>query len=105
MEPKTAIAYCVYAPDRDAFLGRDSAWYSDIRMATIYHSPNPAKMASKRTETTFRKSVVEVRLTALPQSLEAARETKKPETENEPDKPPTAAQKAGTGANAKHEKK
>lgn len=104
MDTKTAIGYAVYCPGKDMFLGRDGAWYSDVRMATVYHSPQPAKLASKRIKATFHRAVVEVRLTVLPQSIEMAAEAKPAEpapTPAAPTAPPTVDQPKPAGTQAK----
>lgn len=73
MEGKSAIGYAVVNNENGMFLGRNSAWYSDIRLATIYAEPRAAANAGRRVETSFAKGVVEVHLFASTAGMDNAK--------------------------------
>lgn len=73
MDGKSAIGYAVVNTENGMFLGRNSAWFSDIRLATIYSEPRAAANAGRRAETSFTKGVVEVQLFVSNVSMDNAK--------------------------------
>lgn len=70
-EVKVGIAYCVRRADKPMYLGRMGGWFSDIRLAAIYASPQSARMAAGRLKGEIETDVWEVQVELL-EKLESA---------------------------------
>lgn len=64
MEKVTAIGYAVRSPETGMFLGRNGAWFSDLRLASIFAEPGKAKGALNRNAYHASKVVVEVKMSS-----------------------------------------
>lgn len=64
-EVKVGISYCVRRTDKPMYLGKMGTWYSDIRLAAVYASPQAARMAAGRISNGPDTDVYEVQLELL----------------------------------------
>lgn len=95
MNDRIGIGYVVYCPERDTFLGKLGAWYSDIRLAGVFAEPSKAKMALNRADTAAPCVVVQVKLTVEERHIKYAVEalekaSKREEVPADKPAPPTA---------------